>query len=422
MPQHPGHTVNEQTIWWQVYPLGFTGAPIRPGTEAERAPAPRLDRLTAWLDHLIELGANGLLLNPIFASTSHGYDTTDYYRIDPRLGDDAAFDRLVAACHARGIRVMLDGVFNHVGEHHPLFVDALAARGGEELFSITRDSNGAVTDYARFEGNGDLPELNHDDPRVARLVTDVMLHWMRRGADAWRLDAAYAVPAVFWTQVLPAVRREFPDAYVLGEVIHGDYPAIVRESGMDTVTQYELWQAIWHSIAQANFYELDWSLKRHNGFLESFIPFTFVGNHDVTRIASQTGAAGAALAMTVLFTVGGVPSVYYGDEFGFTGVKEERYGGDDAIRPAFPPDPSGLGGAGMAMYRLVQSLIALRRRNPWLVGAPSTPVLVDNRRYVYEVNGTGEGERLRVDLRLDPVPCADITGDGNGAIHIGLPS
>ena len=122
-------------------------------------------------------------------------------------------------------------------------------------------------------------------------------------SSAWRLDAAYAVSPAFWTRVLPAVRREFPDVWIMGEVIHGDYPAIVRQSGMDSLTQYELWKAIWSSLESANFYELDWSLKRHNEFLESFAPQTFVGNHDVTRIASRVGDAGASLAMTVLFTV-----------------------------------------------------------------------------------------------------------------------
>lgn len=122
-----GMSVNDTTIWWQVYPLGFTGAPIRPSNEGERALTPRLDAIIPWLDYLIDMGANGLLLGPVFASETHGYDTVDYYRIDSRLGDDAAFDRLIDACRSRGIRVMLDGVFNHVGRSFPAFRDALAA-------------------------------------------------------------------------------------------------------------------------------------------------------------------------------------------------------------------------------------------------------------------------------------------------------
>lgn len=251
-----GMSVNDTTIWWQVYPLGFTGAPIRPSNEGERALTPRLDAIIPWLDYLIDMGANGLLLGPVFASETHGYDTVDYYRIDSRLGDDAAFDRLIDACRSRGIRVMLDGVFNHVGCSFPAFRDALAGHGHESMFHITRNAGGGV-DYRRFEGHPELPELNHDSEEVVRLVTDVMLHWLRRGASAWRLDAAYAVSPAFWTRVLPAVRREFPDVWIMGEVIHGDYPAIVRQSGMDSLTQYELWKAIWSSLESANFYELD---------------------------------------------------------------------------------------------------------------------------------------------------------------------
>lgn len=196
------------------------------------------------------------MLNPLFASETHGYDTTDYFRIDPRLGDDASFDRLVAACHERGLRVMLDGVFNHVGRSHPLFQDALAGRGNEDLFSITRRPDGSA-DCATFEGFQELPALNHDSGRVADLVRDVMLHWMRRGVSAWRLDAAYAVPPAFWACVLPELRNTFPDAWFVGEVIHGDYASIVRQSGMDAVTQYELWKAVWSSLKDGNFFELE---------------------------------------------------------------------------------------------------------------------------------------------------------------------
>ncbi|WP_163229953.1 alpha-amylase family protein [Bifidobacterium aerophilum] len=413
---------NLTTIWWQVYPLGFTGAPIRPGNDAERALTPRLDMITSWLDYLIDLGAKGLLLNPVFASTSHGYDTTDYFRIDPRLGDDSTFDRLVAACHERGIRIMLDGVFNHIGRESALFRSALAGDAGAgRMFRIERDATtGTATDYAKFEGNGDLPSFNHDDPAVARLVADVMRHWMRRGVDAWRLDAAYAVPPAFWTRVLPDVRREFPHAWFMGEVIHGDYPAIVRDSGLDSITQYQLWKAVWSSIKAGNFWELDWALKRHNEFMDAFTPFTFVGNHDVTRIVSQIGGAEAALAMTVLFTVGGVPCIYYGDEQAWRGVKADAMGGDDAVRPMFPANRDGLGGDGAWMFRLLQGLISVRRRNPWMAGARVEPTHVANLAYSYDVVGTGEdsGRRLHVDLRLGERPTADISEGGMNLYHV----
>ncbi len=411
-----GNDINEGTIWWQVYPLGFCGAPVRPASEGERALTPRLDRLAAWVDYAADMGVSGLMLNPVFASETHGYDTTDYFHIDPRLGDDATFDRLVAACHERGLRVMLDGVFNHVGRSHPLFQDALAGRGHEDLFSITRRPDGSA-DYATFEGFRELPALDHSSQQVADLVRDVMLHWMRRGVSAWRLDAAYAVPPDFWARVLPEVRRAFPDAWFVGEVIHGDYADIVRRSGMDAVTQYELWKAIWSSLKDGNFFELDWCLKRHNGFMGTFVPLTFIGNHDVTRIASTVGSDLAALAATILLTVGGTPSIYYGDEQALRGVKEKGLGGDDAVRPAFPAAPTWMTAEGERMYGLCRRLIGLRRSNPWLTHATTRPTHLKNRSYSYDATGRG-GETLHVDLRLDPAPQATISQGGRTLLEV----
>ena len=168
-----------------------------------------------------------------------------------------------------------------------------------------------------------------------------------------------------WAAILPRVRAAHPDAYIVGEVIHGDYPAIVAESGMDAVTQYELWKAIWSSITDGNMHELAWSLQRHDAFLEHFVPWTFIGNHDVTRIATLLPPEGAAIAAVLLATLPGTPAVYYGDELGWTGLKEERFGGDDAIRPALPATPAEPGEP-PAIWHLSCTLLVRRRRNPTL--------------------------------------------------------
>lgn len=162
----------------------------------------------------------------------------------------------MAEARSRGLRVLLDGVFNHVGTEFARY------RDGDASWFLQR-GNG----FATFEGHGELITLNHANPEVMSYTAEVMAHWLRRGADGWRLDAAYAVPDRFWAQVLPPVRREFPDAWFLGEVIHGDYTATVRAATFDSVTQYELWKAIWSSLNDGNFHELDWALKRHNDFL-----------------------------------------------------------------------------------------------------------------------------------------------------------
>jgi glycosidase len=384
----------EHAIWWQIYPLGFVGAfPADPPPTADEH---RLRRVAAWLDHALELGASGIALGPVFASATHGYDTIDHFRIDPRLGDDADFDHVVAEAGRRGLRVLLDGVFNHVGTEFPRYRDALA--GGDGAWFHKR-SNG----FRTFEGHEGLITLNHDNPDVVDYVVEVMSHWLRRGADGWRLDAAYAVPDGFWAKVLPRVRAEFPDSWFVGEVIHGDYAATVAGATFDSVTQYELWKAVWSSLNDVNFHELDHALGRHDEFLESFVPLTFVGNHDVTRIASRLDdARHVDHALVLMLTVGGTPSVYAGDEWAYRGVKEERFGGDDAVRPEFPPRPLDSEHLGHDAFRLHQHLIGLRRRHPWLHTARTSALHLANSQYVYRT--ASDDGALVVALNVDESP------------------
>jgi len=397
----------DHAIWWHLYPLGFTGAP-RQALAPDAPVQHRLGHLAAWMDYVVELGGNGLLLGPVFASQTHGYDTIDHLRIDPRLGDDADWDTLVEQAHARGVRIMLDGVFNHVGREHPRFLAALAdgpdsAAGA--WFRWTADASGALVP-GDFEGHGALVALNHANPDVARYVTDVMSHWLDRGADAWRLDAAYAVPAAFWQQVLPAVRAAHPGAWVVGEMIHGDYAGYVAESGIDSVTQYELWKALWSSVLDHNFFELAWALERHNAFADAFLPFTFAGNHDVTRIASRIAdPRHVTHVLALLFFVAGSPAVYAGDEQGFRGIKEDRAGGDDAIRPQFPETPAGLAPDGWPVYREHQRLIALRRDHAWLTHARTTTLHVANEQLVLAADSADGDHRLVLALNLGDEPC-----------------
>lgn len=426
-------------IWWAVYPLGFVGAPEKLAPEA---PAPeilapqtlsdvpgglsgvaadgsahRLQQLENWLDYLIALGCNGLALGPIFRSASHGYDTLDYFQMDPRLGDDADFDHLIAACHERGIRVVLDGVFNHVSASYPELQRALREgpdSSAAELFHI--DFSTDPPTRLNFEGSDDLVLLNHASPAVRELVTRVMAHWLERGIDGWRLDAAYAVPPDFWAPVLATVRARFPQAYIYGEVIHGDYAEIVAESGMDAVTQYELWKAAWSSLESENFYELQWTLGRHNELLDSFRPFTFVGNHDVTRIATKVGPDKAILATTLLATVGGTPAIYYGDEQAFRGEKYERAGGDAEIRPAMPDTPASLAAFGADSLRAHQQLLGTRRRHSWLADARTIVDEISNPRIVYRAIDPNNSENwLRVTLDVTGTPSA-VVADAEGEL------
>jgi cyclomaltodextrinase len=386
-------------IWWQVYPLGFVGAfPVPEGSAPPDRGEHRLRRLAEWFDHAIELGASGIALGPIFASRTHGYDTTDHYRIDPRLGDDEDFDYLIAEAHGRGLRVLLDGVFNHVGVDFPRYREATQDDAAARWF------HGRPGRFHTFEGHSELITLNHDNPDVVDYVVDVMAHWLQRGADGWRLDAAYTVPQQFWATTLPKVRERHPDAWIVGELIHGDYAAIVEEATFDSATQYELWKAIWSSLNDGNLFELDWALQRHNTFLGSFAPLTFIGNHDVTRIASQLeNPDHLAHALVLLLTIGGVPSIYAGDEFGFRAVKEERYGGDDAVRPEFASPPLQLDTSGAEVWRLHQFLVGLRRRHPWLHAATTTSLRLANQHYVYETRSGDDALVVALNIGDEPM-------------------
>ncbi|MFD6553638.1 alpha-amylase family glycosyl hydrolase [Streptomyces sp. NPDC058398] len=410
---------SDHAIWWHVHPLSFLGA------EADALPegAPvrhRLPVLADWLDHLLGLGCNGLALGPVFAAETHGYDTTDHFRVDPRLGTEADLVELIDRAASRGVRVLLDGVFNHVGRSFAPFAD-VARRGTASPYADWFVPEG--DDFRTFEGHRHLVTLNHASPAVADHVADVLDHWLDRGVSGWRLDAAYAVPRPFWRTVTDRVRSRHPGAWFSGEVIHGDYTAYVVEGGLDTVTQYELWKAIWSSLNDRNPHELAWALKRHNAMIDTFAPQTFVGNHDVTRVASRLEEPGhLAHALAVLFTVGGTPSVYAGDERARKGVKEDRPGGDDAIRPAFPACPSDLGAEGLDVQRLHQTLVGVRRRHPWLVRAQTRVHTLDNTVLSYTLAALDAGSTLAVALNFGPAPATagipaarwtPVAGDGS---------
>jgi cyclomaltodextrinase / maltogenic alpha-amylase / neopullulanase len=390
------------TMWWHCYVLGFVGAERRADEKPQgpdRAVHHRLRRLVPYLDYVLEIGANGLLLGPVFASVSHGYDTLDHYRIDPRLGDHADFDDLVSGAGERGVRLCLDGVFNHLSRDHEIVRRAVAEGPHSEAGRWVRWSGDHL--YG-FEGNLDLVELDLTHPPVTDYVVDVMTHWLDRGIDGWRLDAAFAAGAAAWRPIVERVKAAHPDCWIVAELLHGDAAAFVEDSRVDSVTAYELWKATWSSLNDRNFHELAWSLQRHAQLTATCRPQTFIGNHDVTRIASRlTDARHLPLAVAVLATMPGVPTIYAGDERGFTGVKLDQPGGDDAVRPGFPSDPASLAGVAPATFELHQRLLGLRRRHPWLVDARIDLIEVDNTAIAVKLSSGDES--LTVALNVDGV-------------------
>lgn len=419
-------TSSPARLWWHLHPLSFLGA--EPTALPDDAPVQhRLPRLRGWLDHVAALGADGLLLGPVFASSSHGYDTVDPMVLDRRLGDADDLATLVADARDRGISVALDGVLNHVGRDFGPFQDVLREGPGSACASWFRlrwpepwAGPGSEPDYDTFEGHGGLVALDHGEPAVREWAEAVLARWAEVGVTAWRLDAAYAIPSGFLRAVTDAARSARPDSWFLGEVIHGDYGRIAAEGGLDAVTQYELWKAVWSGVADRNFFELAHAMGRHADFAAATTPQTFLGNHDVTRIASRVPAEHLPHCEVVLLTVPGVPSVYAGDENGLHAVKEERAGGDDAIRPAFPDDPTAVRPEVEGTFERYRDLAALRRRHDWLQTGRTEVLTLANEQLTYLCRPADEadGRRLLVALSL-----ADGTAEPDlpdGAWHVEL--
>lgn len=400
--------------WYHLYPLGFLEAePRNPAPGQPDGPvAHRLRALDPWVDHVVELGAGGILLGPVFESETHGYDTVDACRVDRRLGDEADLVRFVERCHDRDLAVLLDGVFNHVGRGHPAFAEVL--RHGRDAatrawFHLDFDRSGPDGfRYRTFEGHDRLVALDHEHPAVLDWAVDVATYWLDRGIDGWRLDAAYQVPLPFWAAFGDRVRQRHPEAYLVGEVIRGDFARVVREGGLDAVTQYELWKAIWSSLNDRNLFELAHALDRHAEFAAEFPPWTFLGNHDTTHIASQLDDErhlGHAVALLALLP--GTPAVYAGDEQGASGVKRHEEGGDDDVRRP-PPAAAGapLDSRQLEVWELHRHLLGLRAARPWVTRARLDVVDLSNEVMAVEVRGDHH-HRLRLVLNL-----SDTAGSG----------
>ncbi|HUP84169.1 MAG TPA: alpha-amylase family glycosyl hydrolase [Acidimicrobiales bacterium] len=388
--------------WYHLHALRASGAAdVNPDVSASQPSGHALRLILDRLDHVAALGCGGILLTPVTVSSTHGYDTVDPFRIDQRLGDDDDFDALVAGCRARGLRLVLDGVLNHVGRAFPRFVDVLERRNASssvDWFCIDWDAAGHGDDgfgYRDFEGHPELVALNHHSSEVLDWAADVCLHWLQRGADGWRFDVAYALPRPFLADVSRRVLGAHHDAFLFGEMIHGDYAGFVAESGLHSVTQYELHKACWSACNDRNLFELAWALRRHAEMATTFVPVTFGGNHDVTRLASRLeDRRHLEVVLTALFVLPGTVCVYYGDEWGALGEKSDGAGGDDAIRPRLDDLRRDVD-----LEDVHRRLIAFRRDRPWLTDGVLEIGAVANERL--EVVVTGESGRRSIAATLD---------------------
>ena len=333
----------KESVFYHIYPLGAFDCPRE--NRGEETAGHRILTLVDWIPHLTDMGVNALYLGPIMESSTHGYDTVDYYKIDSRLGDSNDFKKVVEACHKNGIRVVLDGVFNHVGRGHFAFLDVLKNRENspyrEWISGLNFGGNNWHNDglsydcWARAE---ELVKLNHWCEAVDKHILDAIGMWIDEfDIDGLRLDAADCIERGFFKRLKNFTEQKKSSFWLMGEIIHGDYNIYVNEEMLDAVTNYECWKGIYSSHNDHNYFEINYAMKRQwgqGGLYAGKYLYNFIDNHDVNRIATLlTDESNIYPAYSLLFTMPGIPSIYYGSEWGIKGDKKSG-DGDYALRPA----------------------------------------------------------------------------------------
>ena len=335
--------IHQNSIFYHIYPLGALGAPHR--NDFSSQPVPRLREMLNWLDHIQALGVNAIYLGPMFESSSHGYDTANYYEIDRRLGTREDLRAFANELKARGMRLVLDGVFNHVGRDFWAFRDVLENRersAWRDWFAGMRfDQRSPMGDpfsYEAWNGHFDLVKLNLSNPAVKEHLFGAIAMWKEEfDIDGIRLDAADSLSFDFMRELRAYCNQLDSGLWLMGEVIHGDYRRWANPESLHATTNYELYKSMWSALNDGNFFELAHSLKRQFGpgglYQDLKTQYNFVDNHDVTRIINRLKLREhLPLIQLLMFTLPGLPSVYYGSEFGFEGVKQSD---DWNLRPVF---------------------------------------------------------------------------------------
>ncbi len=368
------HPWSPDAIFYHSYPLGLCVAPDH--KDFQSAPVSRLDKLYPWLDHIQSLGATALYLGPLFESSSHGYDTADYYHIDRRLGDRATLKAFTSELHRRGLRLVLDGVFNHVGRDFWAFRDLLANREGSSYASwfhqvdFSRSSpKGDPFHYEGWAGHYSLVKLNLQNPDVRRHLLDAISMWEEEfQIDGLRLDAADVISEDFLSALAAHCRSLRSDFWLMGEIVFGDYRRLAQPGRLDSTTNYECYKGLYSSLNDHNYFEIAYALKRMfgpNGLYSDLALYSFADNHDVDRVASSLkNPAHLYPLYLLLFSMPGIPSIYYGSEWGITGKRTPH--SDRVLRPelVIAQAPANLPHPDLATA--IQRLAGVRRALPAL--------------------------------------------------------
>lgn len=330
--------INESVIY-NIYPLGFCGAPKENGFKQEY----RLDKIYDCIEHFKKMSVNVIVFNPVFESTRHGYDTIDYRKIDSRLGDNNSFKAICDTLHKNGIKIILDGVFNHVGRDFFAFKDVQEKKWDSPYCSwfaqLNFDGNSPYGDpfwYEGWAGNYDLVKLNLKNPDVINYLLDNVCFWIDEfGIDGLRIDVADCVDIDYLKTLNKTCKAKKSDFWIYGEIIHGDYNRWANTDTIDSVTNYECYKGIFSSHNDHNYFEIAHSLNRqfaNGGIYQNIYTYNFVDNHDVNRIASSLkNKKHLNNVYTMLYTIPGVPSIYYGSEFAVEGTRTRE--SDYELRP-----------------------------------------------------------------------------------------
>ncbi len=393
------------SVFYHIYPLGFCGAPEY---NDFGQPVQRLEQLRDWIPHLKELGINALYLGPVFQSVKHGYDTADYYQVDCRLGDNESFASLCDALHENGIRIVLDGVFNHVGREFWAFKDVREKGQASPYCGWFHDLNfggpspmGDPFWYTAWQGHYELVKLNLRHPDVVRHLLDAVGMWMDKfHIDGLRLDAADCVDFDFFRTLKGFVKARDPEFWLMGEIIHGDYARWANPEMLDSVTNYECWKGLWSSHNDKNYFEIAHSLNRQfgpGGIYQNLILYNFADNHDVDRLASKLNdPAHLENVYTLLYTMPGIPSLYYGSEWAIQGARSKT--SDVVLRPHL--ELKEMMELDQSLCAHLAKLAAIRSAFPALRLGRYENVVIKNQQLVFR--RSTDSQRVYVVLNLEP--------------------
>ncbi len=410
----------DEAVFYHIYPLGLAGAPKQ---NDYGEPVHRLNTLLPWVDHIKEIGGSALYIGPLFESVGHGYETTDYKKLDSRLGTNEDLTAFVAYCHDQGIKVIFDGVFNHTGRDFFAFKDIQANRENSQYkdwyCNVNFWGNNEYNDgfsYDNWGGYNLLVKLNQKNPAVVDYICDVIRFWVSEfDVDGIRLDAADVLDFDFMKALRRTANEVKPDFWLMGEVIHGDYSRWVNGETLHSVTNYTLHKALYSGHNDHNYFEIAHTVRRLQN-MGTLKLYNFVDNHDVERIYTKlTNKAHFAPVHVLLYTLPGVPSIYYGSEFGIEGRKE--YGSDDSLRPALNIEDYKDSVKTNPCTALIAALGKVRQAVPALSYGSYDELMLTNRQFAYarDLDGT----RVIVSVNNDDAPAGMHLAAGNCTAYIG---